>query len=85
MGIAFPTPRRSFNIAIIDGTLQISKLPLSFGFLELNHFAQDSPKLGLAIFDTTREPGTHTTRKNRVWVCYNRVRVDPIMNTINKK
>jgi hypothetical protein len=31
--------------------------------------------LGLAIFDTTREPDTNTTRKNRVWVCYNRVRV----------
>jgi hypothetical protein len=29
----------------------------------------------LAIFDTTREPDTNTTRKNWVWVCYNRVRV----------
>jgi hypothetical protein len=32
-------------------------------------------RVGLAIFDTTREPGTNTTRKNRVWVYYNRVRV----------
>jgi hypothetical protein len=31
-------------------------------------------ELGLAIFDTTREPGTNTTRKNRVWVCYYLVR-----------
>jgi hypothetical protein len=35
--------------------------------------------LGLAIFYTTRELDTNTTRKNRVWVLYNRVRVNPIV------
>jgi len=39
--------------------------------------------LGLAIFDTTRELGKNTTRKNRVWICYNRV--DPIMTRLKKK
>jgi hypothetical protein len=31
--------------------------------------------VGLAIFDTTREPGTNTTRKYRIWVWANRVRI----------
>jgi hypothetical protein len=38
-----------------------------------------NPGLGLAIFDTTRDSNTNTTRKNRVWVCHYRVRVDPII------
>jgi hypothetical protein len=32
-----------------------------------------SSRLGLAIFDTIREPDMNTTRENRVWVLYNRV------------
>jgi hypothetical protein len=39
-----------------------------------------NPGLGLAIFDTTRDSNTNTTRKNRVWVChYHHVwRVNPL-------
>jgi hypothetical protein len=36
----------------------------------------ETPELGLTIFDTTHEPDTNTTRGNRVWVLYNRVRVE---------
>jgi hypothetical protein len=52
VGLVFPIPipRRSFSVAVIDGTLQISKLPLSFALLLLftgftliafNHLALD--------------------------------------------
>jgi hypothetical protein len=45
VGLAFPTPRRSFNISVIDETLQILKLPLSSMLLVLNHLALGSQLL----------------------------------------
>jgi hypothetical protein len=43
VGLAFPTPRKSFNISVIDRTLQIRKLPLSPMLLALNSIEEYSP------------------------------------------
>jgi hypothetical protein len=42
MGIAFPTPRRNFRVAIINIALQIQKLFLALSLLTLNHFFHNS-------------------------------------------
>jgi len=45
LGLAFPTLRRNIKDAIIDGALQIQKLPLAFGFLALNQLVHDNHEL----------------------------------------
>lgn len=48
IGLVTPIPRRSFDVSVSYGTLQISKL-LTLAFLALNHLASNLPML-LSLF-----------------------------------